>query len=79
MAIAAGYPQIVGLRSDGTVVAAGEEWYDECEVSDWTDIVAVAAGESHTVGLRSDGTVLAVGNNDHAQCDVGGWSGIKLP
>ena len=48
----------VGLKSDGTVVAVGDNTFGQCNVDEWTDIVAIAAGDSHTVGLRSDGTVL---------------------
>ena len=58
------------------VVAVGDNNYGQCNVSEWTDIVAVVAGNSHTVGLRSDGTVVAVGNNDYGQCDVSNWTGI---
>jgi hypothetical protein len=63
----------VGLKSDGTVVAVGNNAYGQCDVEDWTDIVAIAAGKSHTVGLKSDGTVVAVGNNEYGQCDVDNW------
>lgn len=66
----------VGLKSDGTVVAVGRNDDGQCEVSDWTDIVAVSAGDNHTVGLKSDGTVVAVGRNGDGQCDVSDWSEI---
>lgn len=66
----------VGLRFDGTVVAAGNNRYKQCNVGSWTDIVAVAAGGLHTVGLRSDGTVVAVGSNEHGQCNVDNWTDI---
>ena len=68
----------VGLKSDGTVVAAGKYKYghDLCDVSRWRDIVSVSAGSEHTVGLRSDGTVVAGGSNEYGQCDVSGWTDI---
>ena len=66
----------VGLKSDGTVVAVGWNDYGQCDVSEWTDIVAVSAGYYHTVGLKSDGTVVAVGWNDYGQCDVSGWTDV---
>ena len=69
----------MGLRSDGTVVVAGDNVWGECNVDGWTDIVAVAAGWGHTVGLRSDGTVVATGWNDAGQCDVSDWKNIRLP
>lgn len=74
--ISAGAFHTVGLHPDGTVIAAGNNTFGQCEVSDWTDIVAVSAGWSHTVGLRSDGTVVATGENNLGQCDVSGWTDI---
>ncbi len=74
--VAAGRGFTVGLKSDGTVVAVGDNSYGQCNVGNWTDIVQVSAGENHAVGLRSDGTVVAVGDNSYGQCNVGGWTGI---
>jgi alpha-tubulin suppressor-like RCC1 family protein len=54
---------IVGLKSNGTVVAAGRNDMGQCNTSDWCDIVAVSANFYHTVGLRSDGTVVAIGSS----------------
>jgi alpha-tubulin suppressor-like RCC1 family protein len=64
--------------SDGTVVATGENWDDQCEVDDWSDIIAISAGEVHTVGLKSDGTVVATDISSFAdgnwgQCEVSDW------
>ena len=70
--MSAGGDHTVALRSDGTVVAAGDNDDGQCDVSGWSD-VTVAAGGYHTVGLRSDGTVVAAGLNDEGQCDVSGW------
>lgn len=66
----------VGLCTDGTVLAAGRNDYGQCNVDDWTDIVAISASAYHTVGLKADGTVVAVGMNAHGQCDVSGWTDI---
>ncbi|MEE0859114.1 MAG: TIR domain-containing protein [Acutalibacteraceae bacterium] len=74
--ISAGGVHTVGLKSDGTVVAVGDNDCNECDVDDWTDIVAVSAGDEHTVGLKKDGTVVAVGNNDRKQCCVDIWTDI---
>ncbi len=79
--VAAGLYYTVGVRGDGTVVAAGPppgSYFDsgQCDVGGWTDIVQVTAGERHTVGLAENGTVVAVGWNGWGQCDVGGWTGI---
>ena len=70
--IAAGRRHSLGLRADGTVVAAGTGTSGECRVEHWAHVVAVAAGNvhtasntgrSHSVGLRVDGTVMATGWN----------------
>jgi len=76
--IASGTSHIVGLKADGTVVSVGSNFYGECDVSDWTNIVAISAS-TITMGLRSDGTVVAAGGHDSKQVDVGGWSDIRLP
>jgi hypothetical protein len=66
----------VGLRSNGTVIAVGDNEDGQCNVSKWTDIVSITASGSHTVGLHSDGTVVAVGCNAAGQCDVSKWTNI---
>lgn len=52
---------VVGLKSDGTVVASGNVYsdYPHTEVSDWSDIVQIGGGYYHTLGLKSDGTVVS--------------------
>ena len=67
---------ILGLKSDGTVVAVGDNNWGECDVDDWKDIVAVSARGGHTVGLKSNGTVVAVGSNNYGRCDVSDWKDI---
>ena len=79
MAVSAGGSHTIGLKSDGTVVAVGYNEYGQCDLSNWTDIVAVSAGGIYTVGLKSDGTVVAVGSNSDDQCDVSDWTDIKVP
>ncbi len=77
--ISAGGLHTVGLRSDGTVVAVGDNYYGQLNVGDWAGIMAVCASgssENCTVGLRMDGIVLAVGYNDHGQCEVSDWTDI---
>jgi hypothetical protein len=74
--VAAGGGHTVGLKSDGTVVVAGNDYYGHFSIDDWADIAQVAAGLYHTVGLKSDGTVVAMGGNSRGQCDVGGWMDI---
>ena len=70
----------VGLRWDGTVVAAASkencDRYHLCDVEHWRDITAIAVGALHTVGLKSNGTVVAVGENGKGQCLVKEWKNI---
>ena len=74
--VAAGSEHTVGLTSNGTAVAVGNNESGQCDVGEWIDIVQVAAGEQHTVGLTNNGTVVAVGGNDYGQCGVGDWVDI---
>jgi len=76
--VAAGGAHTVGLKSDGTVVAVGDNYYGQCTLGGWASITQVAAGSCHTVGLKSDGTVVAVGWNTYGQCDVASrsWTDI---
>jgi alpha-tubulin suppressor-like RCC1 family protein len=74
--ITGGVGHTVGVKSDGTVVAVGDNVYGQCNVGDWMDIIQADGGGEHTVGLKSDGTVVAVGDNTYGQCNVGNWTDI---
>lgn len=74
--VAAGEYFTLGLRQNGTVVAAGDNAKGQCDVSEWTEIEAIAAGLEHSVGLTRDGTVVAAGDNELGQCDVEDWEDI---
>ena len=75
-AVAAGIFHTVGLKANGTVVAMGYNGEGQCDVDDWTDIVAISAVGYYTVGLKADGTVVAVGDNTDGQCEVSDWRDI---
>ncbi len=72
----AGDYHTVAVKFDGTVVATGYNDYKQCDVENWTDIIAVSAGYHHTAGLKSDGTVVAVGTLLGGRCDVDNWTDI---
>ena len=76
VSISAGNEHTVGLRSDGTVVACGDNGYGQCDVSGWSDIVAVSAAGFLTVGLKADGSAVACGDGVVSECDVSEWSGV---
>jgi len=83
VAIAAGYGHSVGLKSDGTLWAWGENYSGQ--LGDGTTIrslmpkkigtdngwVAIEAGNYHTLALKSDGTLWAWGDNDYGQLGDG--------
>jgi len=52
---------MLGLRADGTCLAAGDNASDKCNVAEWKDVIVAEAGYNHSVGLKADGTVVAVG------------------
>ena len=74
--IASGSSFVARAKNDGTVKAMGWNRYGQCNVSDWTDIVAISASARYTVGLKADGTVVATGYNKDGQCNVSDWTDI---
>jgi alpha-tubulin suppressor-like RCC1 family protein len=72
--VASGETHTVGLKADGTVLAAGEYWAI-AGTETWSDIVALSAGSSRTVAVRADGTAVAVGyETPHHAERVSSWS-----
>ncbi len=74
--LCAGNSHTIGLKTDGTVVAAGSNKFGQCNVDKWWHIVAVSAGAYSTIGIKGNGTVLSAGNNEYGQCDVSDWRDI---
>ena len=48
----------IGLKKNGTVVAAGDNYDGQCNVNDWKDIIAISAGKNHTIGLKKMAQLL---------------------
>src|SRR5438874_2276504 len=71
IAIAAGWAHSLVLKSDGTVVAWGSNYYGQCAVPNrLSGVIAIAAGAYHRLALKSDGTVVAWGDNNLGQSAV---------
>jgi len=71
VAIAAGGYQCLALKSDGSVVAWGDNSQDQCNVPPGlTNVVAVAGGGGHSLALGADGKVTAWGAVLSGQCDL---------
>ena len=67
--IGVGASHIVGLKNDGTVVAAGDNSFGQCNVSNWKNVIAISARSNQTVALLSDGTVVETGTR-YGNADV---------
>jgi hypothetical protein len=73
IAIAAGRTHCLALRSNGTVMAWGDDWKGQTDVPiGLTGVTAISAGSGFSLALKSDGTVVGWGNGDggYGQSDV---------
>ena len=65
IALAAGGNHALGLTENGTVLAWGNNGFDQTNVpTGLTNIIGVAAGTSHSLALKEDGSIVAWGRND---------------
>ena len=62
-AISTGNSHLVALKKDGTVLAAGDNQYGQCNVNEWKNIVRVEAYADSTVGYSSTGEIYTAGYN----------------
>ncbi len=88
--VAGGAGHAVGLRSDGSVYAWGDNFYGQLGDGTTTDrrvptaallsgVQQVAAGAFFSVALRSDGTVWTWGRNDQGQLGDGTTTSRRVP
>ncbi|MDO5112701.1 MAG: hypothetical protein Q4E65_10380 [Clostridia bacterium] len=67
----------LGVRTDGTVIATGQNADGQCDVSGWQNIVYAAANDNLTVGVKEDGTVVYAGVAMPGIEDLASWSNVK--
>ncbi len=60
--VSVGTDWILGLKQDGTVLAAGIEGRTPPDVSAWTDIADISNGNTFCVGVKQDGTLVFAGD-----------------
>jgi alpha-tubulin suppressor-like RCC1 family protein len=90
VAVAAGDSHSLALKTDGTVLAWGDDAFGQLGddvvsadkntptvVPNVSGIVAIAAGAYHSLALKSDGTVLAWGRDSKGQLGDGGTNTNK--
>ena len=52
------------------MLATGNNYYGQCNVSDWKNVAGLAAGREFSLGITTDGRILAAGNNYYGQLDL---------
>ena len=89
--VAAGTNHSLALKSDGTVVAWGYNFFGQLGdrsrtdrrsptwVGGLTSVVAVTAGDSHSLALKENGTVAAWGSNSSGQLGNGSITSSTTP
>ena len=61
VSIEAGYGHIAVLKSDGTVVTAGDNDKGQCDVMGWNNVSKICAINNATIAIKKDGSLLATG------------------
>ena len=71
VAIAAGFYHSLALKSDGTVVGWGDDFYGEATPPrTLKDVIAISAGAYHSLALKKDGTVIGWGMGFYGETDI---------
>ncbi len=75
--LSCGNTHILGLCTNGRVLADGNKGEGCLDVDAWENIREIAAGSYHSVGVTFDGNVCFCGSNEHGQGDVTAWRNIR--
>ncbi len=75
--LSCGNTHVLGLRTDGCVLADGNGNDGCCHVSEWRNVREIVAGSYHSLGVTYDGSVYFCGSNEHGQGDVSEWHSIR--
>ena len=62
VAIESGRDHFVGLKADGTVVAAGRNDSGQCNVFGWNNVSEIVTGKASTIAIKKDGTLMMAGS-----------------
>jgi len=89
IAISAGGEHSLALKSDGTIVGWGYNYYGQATPPAGNNYIAISAGGLHSLALKSDGTVVGWGwngsdqatppaGNNYIAISAGGWHSLAL-
>ena len=59
--IAAGDYHSAAIAQDGTVLVAGDNNFEQCNVAGWTDVISLTGSTYTTAALRADGSIYISG------------------
>ena len=72
--ISTSYSHIVLQLQDGSMRAYGENWRNQCNVSEWQDMRLFTSKGTFTVGVKSDGSVLTTVDGHTLDWQVFVWN-----
>ncbi len=75
--VTVGYDFVIGLKQDGTLIAAGGKEFGQTAVTKARDVKKVSAGAYHYAGITKSGEVFKGGSNEHGECNIKEWTDIK--
>lgn len=67
---------VVGVKNDGSVVAAGGNYCGIREVTEQKNVYDISTVGTHIAGITYDGHAFAYGENHYGECDVSDWTDI---